>query len=83
MINFAIIGYGVMGRNRFRVLETMDSVNIVAVCDPNVSGPPESMLYHDIDSMLSEESIDAAILSTPTFLHKEIGLKCIEKEFTF
>jgi predicted dehydrogenase len=68
-----------MGRNRFRVLETMDSVNIVAVCDPNVTGPPESRLYHDIDSMLSAEAIDAVILSTPTSLHKEIGLKCIEK----
>jgi predicted dehydrogenase len=79
MINLAIIGYGVMGRNRFRVLETMDSVNIVAVCDPNVSGPPESRLYQDIDLMLSAEAIDAVILSTPTSLHKEIGLKCIGK----
>jgi len=79
MIKFAIIGYGVMGRNRFRVLETMDSVKVVAVCDPNISELTESRLYHDIDLMLSAEAIDAAILSTPTFLHKEIGLKCIEK----
>jgi len=79
MIKFAIIGYGVMGRNRYRVLETMDSVKVVAVCDPNISELTESRLYHDIDLMLSAEAIDAAILSTPTFLHKEIGLKCIEK----
>ena len=79
MINIAIIGFGVMGRNRFRVLETMDSVKVVAVCDPNISELPESRVYQDIDTMLSAEAIDAAILSIPTFLHKEIGLKCIEK----
>lgn len=79
MIKIAIIGYGVMGRNHFRVLGTMDGVEVVSVCDPNITELPEVKLYHDIDSMLSAESIDAAILSAPTFLHKEIGLKCIEK----
>jgi len=79
MVNIAIIGYGVMGRNRFRVLETMDSVKVVAVCDPKIKEISGSRLYHEIDTMLSEETIDAAILSTPTFLHKEIGLKCMEK----
>jgi len=68
-----------MGRNRFRVLETMDSVKVVAVCDPKIKEISGSRLYHEIDTMLSEETIDAAILSTPTFLHKEIGLKCMEK----
>lgn len=79
MINIAIIGYGVMGRHHFRVLETMNTAKVIAVCDPNISELPESRLYHDIDVMLSEEAVDAAILSTPTSLHKEIGLKCIEK----
>jgi predicted dehydrogenase len=79
MIKIAIIGYGVMGRNHFRVLGTMDGVEVVSVCDPNITELLEVTLYHDIDSMLSSESIDAAILSAPTFLHKEIGLKCIEK----
>lgn len=68
-----------MGRNRFRVLETMNSAKVVAVCDPKINELAGSRLYHDIDTMLSQESIDAAILSTPTFLHKEIGLKCMEK----
>ncbi|MFO7557355.1 MAG: Gfo/Idh/MocA family oxidoreductase [Desulfobacterales bacterium] len=79
MINIAIIGYGVMGRHHFRVLETMNTAKVIAVCDPNISELPESRLYNDIDLMLSEEAVDAVILSTPTSLHTEIGLKCIEK----
>jgi UDP-N-acetylglucosamine 3-dehydrogenase len=79
MIKIAIIGYGVMGRNHFRVMETIDEAKIVAVCDPNIDTLSKAELYHDIDTMLATESIDAAILSVPTFLHKELGKKCIEK----
>jgi UDP-N-acetylglucosamine 3-dehydrogenase len=79
MIKMAIIGYGVMGRNHLRVLGTMDNVEVVSVCDPNIEELPEAKLYRDVDSMLAAESIDAAILSAPTFLHKELGTKCMEK----
>ncbi len=79
MIKIAIIGFGVMGRNHFRVLGTMDGVEVVSVCDPNIKSLSEVRLYHDIDTMLAEVPVDAAILSVPTFLHKAIGLKCVEK----
>jgi UDP-N-acetylglucosamine 3-dehydrogenase len=79
MIKMAIIGFGVMGQNHFRVLADMDGVDIVAVCDPNTADAPDVKLYQDVETMLSSESIDAAILSVPTFLHKDIGLKVIEK----
>jgi len=79
MIRMAVIGVGVMGRNHLRVLGTMDRVEILAVCDPNIDEIPVVKLYHDVDAMLSEQPLDAAILAAPTFLHKEIGLKCMEK----
>jgi len=79
MIKIAIIGFGVMGQNHFRVLGEMDEVEIVSVCDPNAPAPPGVKLYRDVETMLSSETIDAAILSVPTFLHKDIGLKVIEK----
>jgi len=79
MIRMAIIGFGVMGQNHFRVLEEMDGVDVVSVCDSNVTESFGVKLYQDVDTMLSNESIDAAILAVPTFLHKDIGLKVIEK----
>jgi len=79
MIRMAIIGYGVMGRNHFRHLCNMDNVDVVSICEPETTEVPGTKLYRDLDAMLSSESIDAAILSAPIFLHKDIGIRCIEK----
>ena len=79
MIKIAIIGLGSMGRNHYRILKTLEEVEIVALCDvvqlPDYSEP----FYTDVDDMLDEVKPDAAMIIVPTFLHKEVALKCIER----
>lgn len=79
MIKIAIIGLGSMGRNHYRILKTLEEVEIVALCDvvqlPDYSEP----FYTDVDDMLDEVKPDAVMIIVPTFLHKEVALKCIER----
>jgi len=80
VINIAIIGLGVMGKNHYRVLSENKEVNIVALCDIVKSKEYSQPFYTDINKMLENESIDAAIVAVPTFLHKDIALMLIEKK---
>ncbi len=80
MKKIALIGLGSMGKNHYRVLKKLSGVQITALCDIVYKGDeyPEKC-YTDIDQMLSNEHPDAAVIVVPTFLHKEIALKCLEK----
>lgn len=79
MINIAILGLGVMGKNHYRLLKENPDVNIVALCDVQNSDNFDEKFYTDVDDMLQNEKIDAAIVAVPTFLHKEVALKLINK----
>lgn len=80
MIDIALIGLGSMGRNHYRILhELEDRVHIVALCDVAKHDDYEEPFFSDVDEMLDAVKPDAAIIVVPTFLHKEVALKCIER----
>lgn len=74
----ALIGFGKMGRNHYRVLKGIPGIELIAVCDPFLDEDIEEKLYNNIDALLKGETIDAAIICAPTNLHKDIAIKCIE-----
>jgi len=80
MLKIAIIGLGAMGKNHYRILKMLEeSSTIVGLCDlDELTDYPEPS-YKDVEKMLDETKPDAAIIATPTFLHKEVALKCIER----
>lgn len=76
----ALIGFGVMGKNHFRVLKGMSGFKIVAICDPllresSIDGVP---VFANIDSAVKSVEIDSAIIAVPTPMHEEIALKAID-----
>lgn len=75
----AIVGMGVMGKNHYNILKTLKNVEVVALCDIKKLDEYKEIFYTDFDLMLSEVKPDAVIIVTPTYLHKEAALKCIEK----
>ena len=92
MLKFAIVGLGVMGKNHFRALQNVFGVRLAAVCDPCISDADVTVLcelfkernsapkfYRDLDEMLASEPLDAVIIATPTSLHKDAALKCMQK----
>ncbi len=79
MINIAIIGLGSMGKNHYRIFKSFADVKICALCDVVQNEPYEEPFYTDVDMMLDSAKPDAVIIVVPTFLHKEIALKCCER----
>jgi len=75
MDKIAIIGLGSMGKNHYRVLKNISDVEIVALCDVVKKENYKEPFYQDLEDMLKNEKIDAAIIAVPTFLHKKIALK--------
>lgn len=82
LIKIAIIGMGVMGRNHYKVIQQIKNIEIVAICDPLVEDIFTHKLYKSVDEMLNEVKIDAVIIAVPTSLHKEIAIKCMNKDIT-
>jgi len=79
MLRIALIGLGSMGKNHYRVYKQIPNVELCALCDVEENGTYEEPFYSDVDTMLEAEKPDAAVIVVPTFLHKEIALKCIDK----
>ena len=75
MLKFALIGLGVMGKNHYRALQNIAGVQIAALCDPFCKENFEQKIYTELDEMLESENLDAAIIATPTSLHKEAYAK--------
>jgi UDP-N-acetylglucosamine 3-dehydrogenase len=80
MIRIALIGLGSMGRNHYRILKELKSgVELVGLCDVVKNGDFDEPFFTDVDAMLDSVKPEAAIIVVPTFLHKEVALKCIER----
>jgi predicted dehydrogenase len=53
MKNIAIVGLGVMGKNHYRVLNNINGVKIVGLCDPVAKDEFSHRLFRDVDTMLN------------------------------
>ncbi|MBN2964838.1 Gfo/Idh/MocA family oxidoreductase [Sulfurospirillum sp. T05] len=79
MLRVALIGLGSMGRNHYRVLKTLSGVEVVALCDVVKNDAYSEPFFDSVDTLLEEAEFDAALIVVPTFLHKEVALKCLAK----
>jgi UDP-N-acetylglucosamine 3-dehydrogenase len=78
-LQVGVIGTGFWGKNQARVLASLDSTKLVAVCDANTSaaqsvGAQFNVEYEtDISHFLARKDIDAVTICTPTVTHKQIA----------
>ena len=79
MTKVAIIGLGAMGKNPYRILSMLDNVEVCALCDVVQNDPYNEPFFHDVNEMLDTAKPDAVIIAVPTFLHKDVALKCTAK----
>ncbi len=85
MTRIGLVGLGTMGRNHMRVLNELDDVTLVAVCDEDasiVSAAREKHGMHGYSSwreMFDREDIDAAVVAVPTRFHREVGLAALDR----
>lgn len=77
MIKLALIGIGSMGKNHYRVIKEISEFELVGICDNMAEDIYDTPIFDDIDKMLKELEFDVAIIAVPTFLHKEMAIKCL------
>jgi predicted dehydrogenase len=97
MVRFGVIGYGYWGPNIVRNLRSLDSVQIVAICDKSAAALrrvkqayPDVHVSSDVNDLLSAPDIDAIAVITPVWTHFELAKSAlrngkhvfVEKPFT-
>ena len=78
-INYAVVGTGYFGAELARIMKAEDNAKIVAVFDPNngetIAKELSCDCEKDLDSICSRSDVDAIIVATPNYLHKEPVIK--------
>ena len=84
-LNVAVVGLGRMGANHVRVLSELPDVRLAAVCDSNRDlsdriGKRFLVMRScvEIESLLEEGDVDAAIIAVPTAEHAKVAKRCLE-----
>ena len=78
-LRVALVGFGSMGQNHARVLQSLSGVNLVSIVDPQKAGLYWSGLHvtSTLDQAL-DSGIDYAVVATPTSTHLPICLRLAE-----
>lgn len=87
-IRIGMVGGGGMGNNHAREMVQIDRVRVAAMCDPSTealdrlaatlgSAGQKAGRYSKLDSMLAQEVLDAAVITTPHTLHGDHVRACL------
>ncbi|MCC0176128.1 Gfo/Idh/MocA family oxidoreductase [Waterburya agarophytonicola K14] len=77
-----VIGVGNMGRHHARILSLLKDIELVGICDSNLTRGIEiasqyrTHFYENYEELLLQ--VDAVCIAVPTKLHHEVGVKCLE-----
>ncbi|MBW7475751.1 Gfo/Idh/MocA family oxidoreductase [Paenibacillus oenotherae] len=72
---YAVIGAGYFGARLAEIITTIEGARLVAVLDPDNGAEVAARLgcdvESDLDAICSREDVDAVVVATPNYLHKE------------
>lgn len=74
----ALIGFGAMGKNHARILNSLDNVDLVAVLDPGISLSNSNLPFVSSLQELIDLQPDYCVIATPTITHEEIAIELAE-----
>jgi predicted dehydrogenase len=85
LVRVAVVGYGYWGPNIVRNLHSLDSAQVVMVCDPNPKALarvsrayPGMEVTSDFSSVLRSPDVDAVAVVTPVWTHYELARTALE-----
>ncbi len=84
-IRVALIGVGGMGFGHLGAYKKIEEAELVAVCDVRADVAKSKLgewalpVYTDLDELLEQEQIDMVDIVTPSYLHAEMVIKCLQR----
>jgi len=75
MLRAGLIGFGMMGKNHARILENLEGVEFVGICETNFNHEGiyrNVKIFNDLKDLISQ-GIDYAVVAVPTRLHLQIS----------
>ena len=82
-IRVGVIGVGSLGQHHARVYASLPEVELVGIVDPfpgradEIAGKFGTRVFSDYTELFGK--VDAVNIATPTTLHAEIGISCLEQ----
>lgn len=74
-IGYAVVGTGYFGAELARILQKIEGAKVVAIYDPNnaaaVAAELGCEIETDLDTLCARGDVDAVVIATPNYLHKE------------
>lgn len=84
-LKVGIVGAGTMGELYGAVLSQHESSDLVCICDKDLDRARRlgrrhgvSDIYQDTEQMLGAADVDAVVVATPDFFHRELVLACLD-----
>lgn len=81
-LNFAIIGFGKMGKIRYQALQKIPGCQVTCCFEPCLQGelPPEVENVTDPKSIFTRKDVDAVIVCTPNYLLKDFVVQAFKHD---
>lgn len=82
MLKVGLIGVGGISGAHIPVWESMEEVELTALCDirqERMEPYPKQHHYSDLDEMLKNEELDILDICLPTYLHADYAVRAMEK----
>lgn len=83
IINFALVGYGRIGKKHAKIIQENEKCNLSAIVDINNNAKssdklPSSAYFNNLNDLFgSNIKIDVAVIATPNHLHSSNSLECL------
>ncbi len=83
-VKVALVGFGSMGSGHYYAYEGIEDMELIAVCDLRTGMAKEKLgerdipVYGSLEELLANEKPDMIDLVTPSYLHAEMAVKCLE-----
>ena len=84
VVQVAIAGVGLVGRRHADAINHLKNVNLSGVVDPSEAGRNFAEergvpCFETLQELFAAQAPDGVVLATPTLLHVEQGLECVER----